>query len=329
MPPIIAVRSSKATRGLRPRRQGKAMKATFIDCPPFLHELYRGELAAIVPDLRVNVGSPSPNEAIRLLEGSAFALNDHTTMDRALLEACPSLRCIVFLGTGAASFIDLGAAERLGIKVRTYGGYGDQSVAEHALALMFAAGRGIARMDREIRARRFEPVNGIEFAGKTLGVIGTGGIGKAMVRLGAGIGMRVLAWNRSGVPDDLPAQAQGLDDLLGQADVVSIHLTLNEGTRGLIDRRRLGLLRPGAILVNTARGAIVDEAALIVALREGRIGHAGLDVFTTEPLPSDHPLAGLPNVTLTAHAAFATREASERLLRTALAILAEERRALA
>ena len=108
------------------------MKATFIDCPPFLHELYRGEIAEIVPDLAINVGSPSANEAIRLLEGSAFALNDHTMMDRALLEACPSLKCIIFLGTGAASYIDLGAAQRLGIRVRTYGGYGDQSVAEHA-----------------------------------------------------------------------------------------------------------------------------------------------------------------------------------------------------
>jgi D-3-phosphoglycerate dehydrogenase len=303
------------------------MKATFIDCPPFLHELYRGELAAIVPDLAINVGSPAPDEVIRLLEGSTFAMNDHTTMDAALLAACRGLRCIVFLGTGAASFIDLAAAERLGIRVRTYGGYGDQSVAEHALALMLAAGRGIARMDREIRAGRFEPHNGMEFAGKSLGVVGTCGIGKQMVRLGAGLGMRVLAWNRSGVPEDLPAQATELDDLLAQADVVSIHLTLNEGTRNFIDRRRLGLLKPGAIFINTARGAIVDEAALIEALQDGRIAHAGLDVFTTEPLPPDHALAVLPNVTLTAHAAFATREASERLLRTALEILAEERRA--
>jgi D-3-phosphoglycerate dehydrogenase len=303
------------------------MKATFIDCPSFLHELYRGELAEIVPDLAINIGSPSPDEVIRLLEGSAFAMNDHTTMDAALLEACPGLRCIVFLGTGAASFIDLAAAERLGIRVRSYGGYGDQSVAEHAIALMFAAGRGIAGMDREIRAGRFEPVNGIEFAGKSLGVVGTGGIGKAMVRLGAGLGMRVLAWNRSGVPDDLPAQGMALDDLLAQADVVSIHLTLNEGTRGFIDRRRLALLKPGAIFINTARGAIVDEEALIEALQAKRVAHAGLDVFTTEPLPPNHPLTGLPNVTLTAHAAFATREASERLLRIALVILAEERRA--
>jgi D-3-phosphoglycerate dehydrogenase / 2-oxoglutarate reductase len=302
------------------------MKATFIDCPPFLHELYRGELAGIVPDLSINIGSPAPDQVIRLLGGSAFAMNDHTTMDAVLLEACPSLKCIVFLGTGAASFIDLAAAERLGIRVRTYGGYGDQSVAEHAIALMFAAGRNVARMDREIRAGAFEPVNGIEFAGKSLGVVGTGGIGKAMVRLGAGLGMRVLAWNRSGVPDDLPAEALELDDLLAQADVVSIHLTLNDGTRGFIDRRRLGLLKPGAIFINTARGAIVDEEALIEALQAQRIAHAGLDVFTTEPLPPGHPLAALPNVTLTAHAAFATREASERLLRIALEILAEERR---
>jgi D-3-phosphoglycerate dehydrogenase / 2-oxoglutarate reductase len=301
------------------------MKAMFIDCPSFLHELYCGDLAQIVPDLAINIGSPSANEAIRLLEGSAFALNDHTTMDRALLEACPSLKCIVFLGTGAASFIDLAAAERLGIRVRTYGGYGDQSVAEHALALMLTAGRGIARMDRDIRAGRFEPVNGIEFAGKSIGVVGTGGIGKVMVRLCAALGMRVLAWNRSGVPDDLPARTTELDDLLARSDVVSIHLSLNEGTRGLIDRRRLGLLKPGALLINTARGAIVDEATLVEALQDGRIAHAGLDVFATEPLPPDHPLARLPNVTLTAHAAFATREASERLLRTALEILAEER----
>ena len=250
-------------------------------------------------------------------------------MDAALLEACPSLKCIVFLGTGAASYIDLGAAERLGIRVRAYGGYGDQSVAEHALALMFAAGRGIARMDREIRGGRWDPLNGIEFAGKTLGVVGTGGIGKTMVRLGAGIGMRVLAWNRSGVPDDLPCEATELDDLLARADVVSIHLSLNDATRGLIDRRRLGLLKPSAIFINTARGAIVDEAALVEALQAGRIAHAGLDVFVDEPLAAGHALTRLPNVTLSAHAAFATREASERLLRMALEILAEERRAAA
>ncbi len=301
------------------------MKAVFIDCPPFLHELYRGEIAAIVPDLEINLGNPSPAEVAALLAGAPLAMNDHTLLDEALLAACPSLEAIVFLGTGAASYIDLAAAERQGIRVRAYGGYGDQSVAEHAIALMFAAARKLVEMDRAIRAGHWEPLNSIELAGKTLGVIGTGGIGRAMIRLGAGLGMRVVAWNRSGVPEGLPCQAVELDELLSTADVVSLHLVLNEATRGFLDARRIGLLKPGAIFINTARGAIVDEQALVEALAAGRIGHAGLDVFGEEPLPKGHPLTRLPNVTLSAHAAFATREASERLLRMALELLAEER----
>jgi D-3-phosphoglycerate dehydrogenase len=303
------------------------MKAIFFDCPPFLHELYQGELAGIVPDLEINVGNPSRDEAIALLADAAFAMNDHTQMDEAFLAACPSLKSIVFLGTGAASFIDLAAAERRGIRVRAYGGYGDQSVAEHAVALMFAAARQVATMDRAIRRGHWETLNGMELAGKVLGVVGTGGIGKAMVRLGAGLGMRVIAWNRSGVPDGLPCRAVELDALLAEAHVVSLHVALNEGSRGLIDRRRVGLLRPGAILINTARGAILDEPALTLALQEGRIGHAGLDVFADEPLPENHPLTRQGNVTLTAHAAFMTEEASARLLRMALELLAEERAA--
>lgn len=303
------------------------MKAKFFDCPPFLHELYRGELVAIVPDLEINIGSPSRDEAIALLADAAFAMNDHTKMDEGFLAACPSLRSIVFLGTGAASFIDLAAAERLGIRVRNYSGYGDQSVAEHAVALMFAAARQVATMDRAVRAGQWEALDGIELAGKVLGVVGTGGIGKTMVRLGAGLGMRVIAWNRSGVPRDLPCEAVELDALLAKAHVVSLHVALNEGSRGLIDRRRIGLLRPKAILVNTARGAILDEPALVDALQEGRIGHAALDVFADEPLPENHPLTRLDNVTLTPHAAFMTQEASTRLLRMALEILAEERAA--
>jgi len=301
------------------------MKAVFVDCPPFLHDLYRGELAAIVPDLEINLGSPSSDEVKTLLDGAAFAMNDHTRFDEALLAACPSLKAIVFLGTGAASYIDLEAAERQGVRVRAYGGYGDQSVAEHAIALMFAAARKLAAMDRALRAGQWETLNSIELAGKTLGVIGTGGIGRAMARLGAGLGMRVIAWNRSGVAAGLPCEAVELDELLRTADVVSLHLVLNDGTRGFLDAEKLGLMKPGAIFINTARGAIVDEAALIAALEAGRIGHAGLDVFAEEPLPAGHPLTRLDNVTLTAHAAFATREASERLLRMALELLAEER----
>lgn len=303
-----------------------AGKSIFIDCPSFLHGLYHHELARIVPDLEINVGSPTSEQAIDLLSDAEFALNDHTNMDEALLKACPKLKVIVFLGLGAGSFIDLDAADRLGIRVRAYGSYGDRSVAEHAIALMFAAARKIASMDRALRAGSFEPMDGIELAGKMLGIVGTGGIGKEMIRLGSALGMKVIAWNRSGLAEDLPATFVELDDLLGQADVVSLHLALNDETRGMIDRRRLNLLKKNAILVNTARGAVLDEAALVGLLEVERIAHAALDVFEDEPILADHPLARLANTTLTPHAGFMTKEASERLLKMALDILASERR---
>ena len=256
-------------------------------------------------------------------------MNDHTMLDEALLGACPSLKAIVFLGTGAASYIDLAAAERQGIRVRAYGGYGDQSVAEHAVALMFAAARRLAAMDRALREGHWEPLNGIELAGRTLGVIGTGGIGRAMVAA-----RRRARHARDRLEPERRAGGPALHR--GRARRAAAHrrrgLAPPRPERGhprLPRRPAVGLLKPGAILINTARGALVDEVALVAALEAGRIGHAGLDVFKDEPLPEGHPLTRLPNVTLTAHAAFATREASERLLRMALELLAEERRRLA
>jgi D-3-phosphoglycerate dehydrogenase len=302
------------------------VRPLFIDCPPFLKEIYDEGLSGLVPELEVNIGDPVGDELVRLCAGRSHIMNDHSRFTAEILERCRDLRCIVFLGTGAASFIDLEAARRLGITVRNYSGYGDRSVAEHAFALMLAAAHRVAEMDRDLRAGRFEPKNSIELLGKTVGVIGTGGIGRQMVQLCAGIGMKVLAWNRSGVPAGLPCEAVGLEDLLRRSDVVSLHLVLNDGTRGLIDRTKLALMKPGAIFVNTARGAIVDEAALAEAVAAGRIGHAALDVFATEPLPADSPLRELANTTLTPHAGFMTREASINLVRIALEILAEELR---
>ncbi len=300
------------------------MSPLFVDCPPFLKQLYDEGLSHIVPDLEINVGDPVGEELVRLCAGRRYVLDDHSRFSAEVLERCPDLRCIVFLGTGAGSFIDLEAAARLGITVRSYKGYGDRSVAEHAFALMLGAAHRVAEMDRDVRAGLFQPKNSVELLGKTVGVVGTGGIGREMIRLCAGIGMKVLAWNRSGVPPELPCEAVSLEELLRRSDVVSLHLALNEATRGLIDRDKLALLKPGAIFVNTARGALVDEVALVEALREGRIAHAALDVFVEEPLPADSPLRALPNTTLTPHAGFMTREASINLLRMALEILAEE-----
>jgi D-3-phosphoglycerate dehydrogenase len=160
----------------------------------------------------------------------------------------------------------------------------------------------------------------MQLNGKTLGLIGLGGIAREVARIARGIGMEVIAWNRSSRPDaGVPLVA--LDDLLTRADVISLHLALNDETRGLLDAKRLALAKPGVILVNTARGALVDENALIDAIERGHVRHAGLDVFHAEPLKPDHPLARMENVTLTSHAAFRTVEASMTLMRRAIDIV--------
>lgn len=295
------------------------MRTVFIDCPSFLAALYDEGLREILPELELAVDDAPCADPAGRIGDAVGAIDDHTRLTATDLDACPALRTIVFMGTGASSYIDLAAAAARGIAVHTIKGYGDRSVAEHALALMFDCGRRVARMDRALRAGRWRTLDGIEFAGKTLGVVGTGGVGRETARLAAALGMKVLAWNRSGVPAGLPCTpADGLDSLLAAADVVSLHVALNDATAGMIDARRLALMRPEAILINTARGAVVDEAALAEALRSGRLRAAGLDVFADEPLPAGHPLAALENVTLTPHAAFMTAEASARLLRLAL-----------
>jgi D-3-phosphoglycerate dehydrogenase len=208
----------------------------------------------------------------------------------------------------------------LGVTVHTIKGYGDTAVAEHTIALMFACARDVARMDRGIRGGTWTPQEGVQLWGKTLGVIGFGGIGHEVARIARGIGMQVIGWNRTPRPDAGVACVD-LDTLLTSSDVISLNLALNDETRGFLDAKRMARLKRGVILVNTARGALVDEAALIVALQTGQIRHAGLDVFHAEPLKPDHPLARLDNVTLTAHAAFRTLEASMTLLRRAIDIV--------
>jgi D-3-phosphoglycerate dehydrogenase len=205
----------------------------------------------------------------------------------------------------------------LGIAVHLIKGYGDTAVAECAFALMWAAAKGFARMDRGMRAGNWLRSDGVQLTGKTVGLVGFGGIAAEMARLCRGAGMKVLAWNRS--PKSCPGVTfTDLDTVLAHSDVVSVHLLLNDETRGFLSAGRLAQMREGAILVNTARGAVVDEAAMIAALKSGRIGHAGLDVFDIEPLPAGHPFTALDNVTLSAHSAFRTPEASDNLIQAAL-----------
>jgi D-3-phosphoglycerate dehydrogenase len=295
------------------------MKAIFLDCNDQLAPVWAKVVRPDDPPIDVNRTDRVGDELPRVLDGYAIALDDHSYMPTELVAQCKALKHIVFLGTGAASYMNVEELKERGVTVHTIKGYGDTAVAEHAIALMFAAARDVARMDRDIRSGLWTPQEGMQLLGKTLGVIGLGGIGAEVARIGKGIGMQVIAYNRT--PKQAPCPLVDIDTLLARADVVSMNLVLNDETRGFLSRARIARLKPGAILVNTARGALIDEAALIEALQSGHIRHAGLDVFTVEPLKPEHPLAVLPNVTLTAHAAFRTLEASMTLLRRAIDIV--------
>jgi D-3-phosphoglycerate dehydrogenase len=263
-----------------------------------------------------------PADLPRLLAGYDFVLNDHTFMPTEVMARCTGLRDVIFLGTGARSYMDPEGLAALGITVHTIKGYGDIAVAEHAVALMWAAARGLARMDGGIRSGQWLRTEGMQLTGKTLGLVGYGGIAAEMARIARGSGMRVLAWNRSARVAD-GVSFVPLDELLAESHVVSLHLLLNEETRGFMDAGRLGQMRKGAILVNTARGALVDTSAMVAALRSGALRHAALDVFDEEPLPATDVLTTIENVTLSAHSAFRTPEASETLIRRALDIAVE------
>lgn len=254
-----------------------------------------------------------PEQYPEILDGAEIAIVDHTALPTDVARKCTGLKHVVFLGTGARSYMNPEELAELGISVHLIKGYGDTAVAECAIALMWASARVIAMMDREMRAGNWLREDGMQLTGKTLGLIGFGGIAAEVARIATGSGMKVIAWNRS--PKSYPGvEFTDLDTVLAKSDVVSLHLLLNDETRGMITRDRIFAMKRGVILVNTARAAIVDEAAMIDALKSGHIRHAGLDVFNTEPLPGDHPLTKLPNVTLSAHSAFRTPEASENLI---------------
>ena len=291
-----------------------------MDAVDDLGEVFRRVARPDDPAVDVNEQADiAPDALPGLLAGYDFVLDDHSQMPTAQMRACPGLRHIIFLGTGARSYMNPDELAALGVTVHTIKGYGDTAVAEHSVALMWAAARDIARMDRGMRAGAWVRTEGPQLTGKTIGLVGYGGIGAEVARLAGGMGMQVLAWNRT-LKSAPGVQFVALDELLAQSDVVSLHLLLTDETRGFLSAERLAMMRPSAILVNTARGALVDEDAMIAALRAGRLRHAALDVFTEEPLPPGHALTTLENVTLSAHSAFRTPEASETLLRRALDI---------
>jgi D-3-phosphoglycerate dehydrogenase len=294
------------------------LQAVFVDANETLAAVAERLLKAGDPRVTINRGPTiTPAELPDVLGEAEIAIIDHTHLPLAIALSCKALKHVVFLGTGPRSYMDVDALAQNGIAVHIVKGYGDTAVAECAFSLMWAAAKNLASMDRAMRSGEWRRTEGMQLTGKTLGLVGFGGIATELARLAFGCGMKIIAWNRS--PKTWPGvEFVDLDGVLEQSDVLSLHLLLTDETKGFLSRGKIAAMKPGVILVNTARGALVDEDAMIEALRSGHIRHAGLDVYALEPMPAGHVLTTLENVTLSAHSAFRTPEASENLIGAAL-----------
>ena len=249
-----------------------------------------------------------------------IAMRERTPFPRRVLERLPSLRLLVTTGMRNPS-IDLAAAHELGITVCGTGAH-PSGTAELTWALILAVARHLPQEDASVRAGGWQQSVGTDLAGGVLGVLGLGRLGERVARVGLAFGMDVVAWSQNLTAERAAEvgvrRAASLEELLDTADVVTIHLQLSDRTRGLLGARELARMKPSAILVNTSRGPIVDEPALVAALREGTIAGAGLDVFDTEPLPRHHPLRELRRAVLTPHLGYVTEATYQVFYREAV-----------
>lgn len=273
---------------------------------------FEGE-AAIALDYEPDLGRAELLERIPAYEG--LIVRSATRVDAELLERAARLRAVVRAGVGVDN-IDLEVATRRGVLVMNTPEGNTVAAAEHTIALLAALVRRIPQADSALRQGRWERKRwvGIGLGGKTLGVVGLGKVGREVARRAVGLGMRVLGHDPFAGEElaaALKIEIADWERLLAESDFITLHVPLNERTRHLIDAAAIARMKTGACLVNTARGEVVDEQALLAALRSGRLGGAALDVFATEPLPPDHPLLGLDNVVLTPHLGASTREAQE------------------
>jgi D-3-phosphoglycerate dehydrogenase len=250
----------------------------------------------------------------RASDADAVILSNLPFKDEVISE-CKSLKMISVAFTGV-DHIGVSLCRERGIAVRNAAGYSTPSVAELAYGLMISVLRNIVKCDAATRSGKTKDgLVGNDLCGKTLGIVGMGAIGTKVAEIGRAFGCSLLAYSRT---EKEEAKALGvkfvdLDTLMSQSDIVTLHVPLNENTKALIDKNRLAMMKPSAILINTARGPVVDSQALAEALKEGRLAGAGIDVYETEPpIKADHPLLNAPNAVLAPHVAFATKEALER-----------------
>ena len=276
-----------------------------------------GEQVIIHPDL-----PPSPEALIeRCLEADCVVnIMSTSQFRRDLMDACPKLRIISTWAVGVNN-IDLEAAKSLGITVANTPGYASIGVGEHTFALMLAVARDIVTINGSIRGGNWPKRPLIELYGKTLGVVGAGPTAQRVMELGRTLGMKVVAWTLHPSPERAAAygvEFVSLDDLCRNSDCIAVIIALSERTKGIIGQEQLDLMKPDAIIVNTGRGALIDEEALVETLSQKRIRGAGLDVFTNEPLPAGHPLTQLDNVVLSSHIAAHTPETAAAGIKMAL-----------
>lgn len=296
-----------------------SLHAVFLDSAT-LDDLDFSPLRACFASLTLHSAS-TPEQIIERLQGAQVAISNKAPLTEQVFAACPDLRLVLVSATGTNN-VDLAAARARGITVCNCQGYGTASVAQHCLALMLALATRLPDYQAAIRAGRWQQASQfclldfpiMELNGKTLGILGHGELGSAVGRLGEAFGMRVLIGQlpgRAARPGYVP-----LDELLTRVDVLSLHCPLTEQTRNLIGARELALLKPGALLINTARGGLVDEQALADALRSGHLGGAASDVLSEEPPRNDNPLLApdIPRLILTPHSAWGSREARQRII---------------
>lgn len=265
-----------------------------------------------------------PDEVLERLRDATIAITNKVPFTAATVDALPGLKMIAISATGT-NIVDLDACRRHGIVVSNIRGYAQHTLPEHVFALLLSLMRNLSAWRATVQAGGWQratqfclfdhPIRDLH--GATLGVVGAGSLGDGVIRLGEAFGMRVLRAERKGA-SEVRSGYTAFAEVLAQADAISLHCPLNETTRGLIGAAELQAMKPSAILINTARGGIVDEAALVRALNEGWIGGAGFDVLTCEPPPADHPLLdpallALPNFLLTPHVAWASRPAMQAL----------------